>query len=514
MCDDDSFNVATVPRHAVFGAQPGKGDGEDESTLGDRFFDLLPLQTNAIAKADLDHCMSLRDRCKPVSSNTEQQFEQIPAVTAAIKDASKVTAIDIVDASVENIHDNVPFELNRLAMFRPPSRTLSGRRSNTVPREENTQQSACTVELNYQENSSSNVYVHKETTNYNSKISSRGSKQPAKTLRCSAPRPLYPTQRWSRVQSVEMERKIGSLTYQATTKVRAASAEPRTQKPVMGLMRTNSSSTSKTTEIATRIQPRGPLRVRSASSNAPPIRNIATRAENAVKTNQITMAQRRNGANLTTITVQNAKKVVSKPQAIRKSSYAGPETRARARMKQSSQSLEMTKISSAVNTTPKQSMPMKSNAEDGHVSRPRTRGTHEPVRVRNTQGRAKGADGLPPIESESRFRQSLTRRPKGSDSLDRDVTKATGKENRDEIWTLTAKKPEPLLEFAPCLRSRVAAKKVQSTSATHSTRSPKTGQSKQGVHPAPRRRTEAEREAFFRRLSTPKTVATVKKCTK
>ncbi|EFO16805.2 hypothetical protein LOAG_11698 [Loa loa] len=435
-------------------------------------------------------------------------------------------------------------------MFRPPSRTLSGRRSNTVPREENTQQSACTVELNYQENSSSNVYVHKETTNYTSKISSRGSKQPAKTLRCSAPRPLYPTQvrqhslnrDGGRVQSVEMERKIGSLTYQATTKVRAASAEPRTQKPVMGLMRTNSSSTSKTTEIATRIQPRGPLRVRSASSNAPPIRNIATRAENAVKTNQITMAQRRNGANLTTITVQNAKKVVSKPQAIRKSSYAGPETRARARMKQSSQSLEMTKISSAVNTTPKQSMPMKSvharplrqlnsnipknaignntgpvsnankNAEDGHVSRPRTRGTHEPVRVRNTQGRAKGADGLPPIESESRFRQSLTRRPKGSDSLDRDVTKATGKENRDEIWTLTAKKPEPLLEFAPCLRSRVAAKKVQS--ATHSTRSPKTGQSTQGVHPAPRRRTEAEREAFFRRLSTPKTVATVKKCTK
>lgn len=37
MCDD-SFNVATVPRHAVFG-QAGSGDGgDDESTLGDRFF--------------------------------------------------------------------------------------------------------------------------------------------------------------------------------------------------------------------------------------------------------------------------------------------------------------------------------------------------------------------------------------------------------------------------------------------------------------------------------------------
>lgn len=44
-------------------------------------------------------------------------------------------------------------------------------------------------------------------------------------------------------------------------------------------------------------------------------------------------------------------------------------------------------------------------------------------------GRTKGEDGLPPIESENRFRQSLTRRPKGGDSLDRDVTKAEGKEN-------------------------------------------------------------------------------------
>lgn len=34
------------------------------------------------------------------------------------------------------ISDDVPFELNRLAMFRPPSRTrLSGSRSNTVLRE-------------------------------------------------------------------------------------------------------------------------------------------------------------------------------------------------------------------------------------------------------------------------------------------------------------------------------------------------------------------------------------------
>lgn len=44
-------------------------------------------------------------------------------------------------------------------------------------------------------------------------------------------------------------------------------------------------------------------------------------------------------------------------------------------------------------------------------------------------GKVKEGDGLPPVESESRFRQSLTRRPKGGDSLDRDVTNAEGEEN-------------------------------------------------------------------------------------
>lgn len=38
MCDDDSFNVETVPRYAILGAQTGTNDGDNESTLGDRFF--------------------------------------------------------------------------------------------------------------------------------------------------------------------------------------------------------------------------------------------------------------------------------------------------------------------------------------------------------------------------------------------------------------------------------------------------------------------------------------------
>ncbi|VDN00903.1 unnamed protein product, partial [Onchocerca ochengi] len=59
--------------------------------------------------------------------------------------------------------------------------------------------------------------------------------------------------------------------------------------------------------------------------------------------------------------------------------------------------------------------------------------------------------------------------------------------------------------------------KMQSTSTTHFTRPSKIGQSKIGGGDAssvPHRRTEAEREAFFRRLSTPKAIAAVKKCTK
>ncbi|KAL3993739.1 hypothetical protein ACH3XW_18815 [Acanthocheilonema viteae] len=551
MCDD-SFNIATVPRHAKFGAQTGNGDGDDESTLGDRFFDLLPLQANSVAKADLGNCMSLRDRCKPVPSNIQQHLEQIPTVavtaTATITDTTKVTTVGTIDGSAENIHGDAPFELNRLAMFRPSSRTrLSGCRSNTVLREENTVHlPTCTVELSCHENFGLNSYVDKETVNHTSKIPSSGSNQLTKTLRCNVSRPSFPTQ-VSHVQPVEMKQRMGSVIYQPIIKVRAISAEPRIQKPAMGFMRTNSSSIRRTTETAVRTQSRGPLRVRSASTNATATNNIGAEAENAVGIKKVTMGFRQNRANLTSRTVVSSGKMASKPEATRKSLYAGPETRARARMKESNENSAVMRINPAV-STPKQSVHTKSvhsrplsqmnsnitrnavansiavcntkKVEIGHVSRPRTRVAHEPIRVRNTPGIVKNGDSLPPVESESRFRQSLTRRPKGGDSLDRDVTKAEGKEN-DEIWTVVAKKPESILEFAPCLRSRVAAKKVQSTtptiSGTHFTRPTKTGHSKHGgsdILPAPRRRTEAEREAFFRRLSTPKTITTIKKCTK
>ncbi|CAG9536647.1 unnamed protein product [Cercopithifilaria johnstoni] len=549
MCDDDSFNIATVPRHAIFGTQAANGDGDDESTLGDRFFDLLPLQTNSIAKADLDHCMSLRDRYKPVPFNIQHHFEQMPTVTttvaAAITDTAKVTALSTTNASAENIHDDVPFELNRLAMFRPPSRTrLSGYRSNTIVREENTTHlSTCTVELSYHENFDSNGYVDKETANHTSKIPFSGSIQPTKALCCRVSRPSFTTQ-GGRGHPVGMKQRTESVTCKPTIKVRAISAEPRARRPAVGSMRTNGSSVRKATETVVRIQPNGPLRVRSSSTSATATKNIGAKTENAVITNEITMAQSQNRTSLTTRTGRmSTGRMVSKPEAARKSLYMGPETRARARMKQSNENSEVMRINSAVSTG-KQSLLTKSvysrplsqmnqnirrnavntasvckNAENGHLSRSRTRVAHEPIRVRNTQGRVKCGDGLPSIESESRFRQSLTRRPKGGDSLDRDVTKSEGKEN-DEIWTVITKKPEPVLQFAPCLRSRVATKKMQSsptTSATHFTKPSKTGQSKHGgsnVLPAPRRRTEAEREAFFRRLSTPKTVATIKKCTK
>ncbi|VIO94464.1 Uncharacterized protein BM_BM9827 [Brugia malayi] len=548
MCDDDSFNIATVPRHAKFGSKTDSGDGDDESTLGDRFFDLLSLQRDTISKADLSHCIQLRDECKLASSNIEKQFDQLPtagaAVTSAITDTVRVTAVNTLNTSAGNIHDDASFGLNRLAMFRHPSRTRSsGFRSNVILREDNNTPhlSTFTVELSCNENSGPNGCAEKkEAVNRASKISSSGPSKPMKTLRYSASHATQTRQQsldkgGGRVQPAEMKQRMGSVKCQPTIKIRASSAEPRTQRLAVDFKRAR-----KATETTVLTQPRGLLRVRSSSSSAARTRNVATNAANAVRTNQITISQRQNEANLTTRTGTNTENTVPKLGATKKLPYVGPETRARAKIKQSNENLKVMRISSTV-STPKQLMIIKpehnrplsqlnsnisrnasgngtalvsntKSAESGHVSRSRTREAHEPVRVRNTQGRVKGANGLPPIESESRFRQSLTRRPKGGDSLDRDVTKAVGKEN-DEIWTVVTKKPEPVLEFASCLRSRVAAKKVQSTS-THFTGLPNTGQTKQDARKAPRRRTEAEREAFYRRLSTPKTVATIKKSTK
>uniref|UniRef100_A0A8R1TKU9 Uncharacterized protein n=2 Tax=Onchocerca TaxID=6281 RepID=A0A8R1TKU9_ONCVO len=543
MGDDDSFNIATVPRHVIFGAHAGSGD--DESTLGDKFFDFSHLQTNSAKKVDLVHHMSLHDRLKLVSSNPEQEFKQNSTITAtaAITDAAKIAVGDRTNAPSENIHGDVPFELNRLAMFRPPSRT--GRRSNTVPREENTVHvSTDTVKLIHG-NLSVNGYVDREATNHTSKTDSSCSNQPAKTLRSSASHLLYPKQvvrrslNRNRNHSAEIKQRIRPIANQPTTKIRAASAEPRTKKTTKDLLHTNGSLVKKTAKIDIWIQPHRLLRVRSTSLDTAATKNIAVKTENTVKTNQRISLQHGNGMNSIARNIVNAQRVASDSATTKKSPYMGPETRARAKMKQSNQNPKVVKISSTVNA-PKRSIFMKpvrplsqlnpniprnsvgnaisvSDNKSSHVSRPRTRIAHEPIRVRNTQKKVKGADGLPPIESESRFRQSLTRRPKGGDSLDRDVTKATEKQSGDEIWTVVTKKPDPVLEFAPCLRSRVAAKKMQSTSTTHFTRPSKIGQSKIGGGDAssvPHRRTEAEREAFFRRLSTPKAIAAVKKCTK
>uniref|UniRef100_A0A915PXT1 TPX2 central domain-containing protein n=1 Tax=Setaria digitata TaxID=48799 RepID=A0A915PXT1_9BILA len=585
MCDDDSFNVATVPRHSVFGGQADSGNGDDESTLGDRFFDLLHLQTDTVAKSDISHCMPLHDKHKRVPSNVEQQFERISA--APIKVTHTGTATNTTDQSAENLQENVPFELNRLAMFRPPSRTrLSSRRSNTVLRGENAVQiSTCTVELSHDGILRSNGSVDKEIRNRSLKVLSNSSNPPTKTLRCNVSRPSDPTQarqrsldrELGRVQPAEVKRWIRSTTCQPAVKVRAASAEPRVQRPLVSLMRTNGSLGRKVMETGTRIRLLNPYCIRSASTDAVASGN-AVKAKSVAKTNGIMAIQSQNGTACIR-TDSNSGNVVSNVGATRKFPYMGPETRARAKMKQSNQVVESNKISSkSTMSTPKRSTSVKSvhsrpplfdpnvarNAvmkssasasscklenlisseatisdpilkwwksridflysgedqddENGRVSRPRTRITHGPIRIRNTKGGVKGTDGLPPIESESRFRQSLTRRAKGGDSLDRDVTRITGKENEGEVWTVIAKKPEPVSEFAPCLRNRVAAKATKaSTPSTHAVKVSHTSRSKAGgtdVLSNRRRRTEEEREAFFRRLSTPKTITATKKCTK
>ncbi|VDO36497.1 unnamed protein product [Onchocerca flexuosa] len=387
MGDDDSFNIATVPRHVIFGAHAGSGD---ESTLGDKFFDFLHLQTNSAKKVDLDHHLSLRDRLKLLPSTTEQEFKQNATITtttvitdaakiaatdfeqnatiratAAIKDTDKIAAADRTNALSENIQvsDDVPFELNRLAMFRPPSRT--GRRSNTVSREENTVHVSTETVTLIQGNLSVNGYVDKETANHSSKSSSN---QPAKTLRCSASHLLCPKQlcrrslNRNRNHSVEMKQRIRSTSYQPTTKIRAASAEPRTQKITKNHLHRNGSLVRKTAENDIWIQPRKPLHVRSTSLDTFATKNIAVKAGNTVKTNQRISTERGNGMNSITRNNINAQRVVSDSATTKKSPYMGPETRARAKMKQSNQSNQnpkVVKISSTMNAS-KRSIFMKS----------------------------------------------------------------------------------------------------------------------------------------------------------
>lgn len=84
------------------------------------FQDLLPLQTNSIVKADLDHCISLRDRCKLVPSNIQQHFEQTPTVavtaTAAVTDTAEVTRLGTTEEA-ENIHGNFVYDKNSTSKF-------------------------------------------------------------------------------------------------------------------------------------------------------------------------------------------------------------------------------------------------------------------------------------------------------------------------------------------------------------------------------------------------------------
>lgn len=55
-------------------------------------------------------------------------------------------------------------------------------------------------------------------------------------------------------------------------------------------------------------------------------------------------------------------------------------------------------------------------------------------------------DSLPPLKSARDFRRSIERRPKGGDSLERNVD--------DKKGNVAAK---PKMEFAPCLRRQATA---------------------------------------------------------
>lgn len=171
-----------------------------------------------------------------------------------------------------------------------------------------------------------------------SRISKMPSSLSNQALRCSASRSLYPKQVRQRslvrdkncMQSLEMKQRMGSVTRVPATKVRAASAEPRIKRPIMGLVDMQDTSVRKKAETAARIQPCRPVRVRSSSTSAAATKNFTMGTENVLRTNRITSTQRQNGVVSSTRTVVNAERVSG---AIRKLPYSGPETRARARIK-------------------------------------------------------------------------------------------------------------------------------------------------------------------------------------
>ncbi|VDN31877.1 unnamed protein product [Gongylonema pulchrum] len=154
----------------------------------------------------------------------------------------------------------------------------------------------------------------------------------------------------------------------------------------------------------------------------------------------------------------------------------------------------------------------------GHISRQRSHTTRGPVRVYNTQKKV-SSDGLPPVGPGL----PLSRRPKVGDSMER-VPEQAGNAASGSVVSgapsaVASRKPNnTVLEFAPCLRSRVAQKKSESKAATGSATAPVrgtvSGSAGTAAPPVRPRRSVAEREAFFRRLSTPKSVVAAKKCAK
>lgn len=209
--------------------------------------------------------------------------------------------------------------------------------------------STCTVKLSSGGNLCPNGYTKKDSGRGagDTKIPSP-MKTSARTTRAGAPRPFRPgqirqrslsreqqQQQAHRSPSVEHKTRMGlAVRQQPLVRVRASSGEPAVRRPLMGLTNPRTGGIlgkgRSGDASGARLPTRGPLRVRSASTDAISGPRTDGTIGAGIKTN---IAQRQRMVNPRTANGRGTNGI-SKATAARPSPYKGPETRARAKMKQ------------------------------------------------------------------------------------------------------------------------------------------------------------------------------------
>lgn len=480
----DDYYPISVETVASSGPLGAARDEDAESTLGDRFFDLLASQANMATKRKTEGCSTMTDEPQPVSDTGELVMEQGSTV------ANRPTP------AVDGLQADAPFELYRLAMFRPPSLVHSSgdRRSNTVtaPKEENpTVHSTSTVELNNDENLRPNRHFGREQGR---SFNANQIRQPPLSLEQKQ------QQAHRSLSNEQKTRVVLAARQQSSVRVPASSGAPAVRKPLMNQTNICTCGKLRRGRSIDIIDVRTPARVRCASADPAMSPRRGRTTGIGVQTN---IAQRQRMVNPGT-SHGRGRNGTSEAGAARQPLHKGPETGDRARMREVGEQRQgppdiVSSSHSIRNTPPLRETPFRlpNGVGTGHISRPQTRTIRGPIRVQNTQRNVNESGVLRSFGTEYRSCHSVTQRPEAG----------------AEASNAAARKPEVPHEFVPFLRSNALQNKTTAGAAASSRATTTQGHPSGGGYvPQVRSRlTAAERDAFFRRLSTPKTIANVKK---